>query len=173
MLAERAASAREIAAELGISPESAGHQLRRLRREELVRLEKRIGRRGVAENYYRATVDPIMDDEEFATLSPEQRHRFSAHVIKSLGIDVGRAHRAGTFDSRSDMCSAHIRMVLDKRGWCELAEIHHEAFDKVIALRRRVATRIEESSETGFPAASTLLCFELPTLAVKPTDGEY
>ena len=172
ILAERAASAREIASELDLPAESVGHQVRRLRREELVRLEERRGRRGVAENYYRATLDPILDDAEFAALPPEQRHRFSAHVIKCLGIDAGRAHRAGTFDSRSDMCSAHVRMLLDECGWRELAEIHRDAFEKVIALRRRAAKRIGDSAGGGVPAASTLLCFELPDLAVVPMDRD-
>ncbi len=170
ILAERPASAGEIAAELEVPAESVGHQLRRLRREGLVRLVERRERRGVAENYYRATLDPIIDDEEFGALSPEQRHRFSAHVIKCLSVDASRAHKAGTLNSRSDMCSAHVRMLLDERGWRELAEIHREAFDKVITLRQCVAERIKGSSSTCIPAASTLLCFELPTLAIDPLD---
>jgi DNA-binding transcriptional ArsR family regulator len=168
VLAERPASAGEIAAELEVPAESVGHQLRWLRREGLVQLVEKRERRGVAENYYRATLDPIMDDEEFGALSPEQRHRFSAHVIKCLSVDASRAHRAGTLDSRNDMCSAHVRMLLDERGWRELAEIHREAFEKVIALRRCVAERIKGSASTSIPAASTLLCFELPTLAIDP-----
>jgi len=169
ILAERSASAREIAAETDATPESVGHQLRRLRREGLVSLEERKARRGVAENYYRATLDPIVEDDEFDALSPEQRRRFSAHVIKCLYTDATRALKAGTFDSRGNMCSAHIRMLLDERGWHELAEIHHETFDKVIALRRRAEARITQSASVAVPAASTILCFELPELAVTAT----
>ena|ERR1700679_3584570 len=169
ILAERTACARDIAAEVGVSAESAGHQLRRLRCDGLVHLEEKRARRGVAENYYRATLEPIVDDEEFDALSPAQRRRFSAHVIKCLYTDANRALKAETFDSRGDMCSAHIRMLLDEPGWHELAEIHREAFDKVIALRRRAGARIEQSADAAVPAASTILCFELPDLAVVPT----
>lgn len=172
VLAERTASAREIAAETGSSPESIGHQLRRLRGDGLVQLEESRNRRGVVENYYRPTVEPIIDDEEFGELSFEERRRFSVHVIKSVYTDANRALKARTFDSRNDMCSAHIRMVLDERGWRELAEIQHEAFNSVIALRRRARVRVDGSGSAGIPAAATLLCFELPNLSVHSTGAQ-
>jgi DNA-binding transcriptional ArsR family regulator len=170
ILSERSASAGEIAVELGVSVESAGHQLRRLRRDGLVQPVEKKRRRGVAENYYRSTLDPFLGDEDFAALPSEQRCRISAQVIKRLSVDARRAYRAGSVGSPNNICPAHIRMVLDERGWRELAEIHREAFDRVVALRRCVAERIKGSSETGAPAAITLLCFELPTLAVHPID---
>jgi DNA-binding transcriptional ArsR family regulator len=173
ILAERTASARDIAAETGVLSERIGHQLRRLRREGLIRLEESRRRRGVAENYYRATLEPIIDDEEFASLSPEQRRMFSIWVIKRLYTDAGRALKAETFDSRSNSCSAHSRMLLDERGWGELAAIHREALDRVIALRRQAAARIEQSAGVGIPAASTILCFELPDLVVTPKADHY
>lgn len=167
ILAERTASAQDIAAETGVSTEGIGHQLRRLRRDGLIRLDERRDRRGVAANYYRVTLEPVIHDEEFSTLSPEQRRIFSTWVVKRLYTDANRAFKAETFDSRSDSCSAHARMFLDERGWDELTEIHREALDKVIALRRRAAVRLGDSVSSGIPAASTILCFELPSLTVR------
>jgi DNA-binding transcriptional ArsR family regulator len=161
-LSVRTASAREIAAETGCSPESIGHQLRRLRREGLIQLEASRRRRGVAENYYRATLEPIIDDDDFEALSLEQRRQFSVELIKSLYVDINRALKEGTFDSRSDSCAGHIRLTLDESGWRELAEIHRETLEEVIVLRRRAAARIRQTGSVGTPTVSAVLCFEMP-----------
>jgi DNA-binding transcriptional ArsR family regulator len=168
ILAERPASAPIIAAELQEPPERIGHQLRRLRREGLVHIVERRERRGVAENYYRPTLEPLVDNDEFNALSPAERARLSSDAIKRLYTDATRAVRAGTFDRRSDMCSVHIRMLLDEQGWRELAELHRDAVLKVVALRKQAMDRLEHSATDGIPAASTLFCFELPDFTTVP-----
>lgn len=171
ILSERRASAREIAAEAGVSPEAIGHQLRRLRRDGLVHLEERQARRGVTEHYYRAARDLVITDEEFATLSPTQRSRFSIRLLRRLYADLSWALRAGTFDSRDDTCAVHTPMLVDERGWRELAQIHREAAEKVLALRHRLQARTDRSAGVGISAVSAILWFELPGPAVQSADS--
>lgn len=170
ILLERGAGVKEIAAETGLSAGAVGHQLRRLRRDGLVRLEETRARRGVAEHYYRAVPDPVIRDEEFATFSPAERRRLSAYLIKNVYRDLRQAIGSGTFDSREQSCGCHMRVEVDERGWHELAEIHREAAEKVAALRCRLEARIDDTNAAVIPAASAIFFFELPSLAVQSGD---
>lgn len=167
VLAQRPATARMVAEELGEPPERIRRQIRWLEREGIVYRSHRLPRRGVAENYYRPTVEPLIDVAEFEQLSAADRARLSGDSIRCLYTDATRAVRAGSFDRRSDMASVHIRMLLDERGWRELAALHHETALKAFALRQEAMDRLEQSGEEPISAASTNFLFELP----EPSDA--
>lgn len=166
-LAERPATARMVAEELGQPPERIRRQIRRLEREGIVYRSLRLPRRGMMENYYRPALEPLVDIAEFEQLPAADRAQLSGDSIRLLYTDATRAVRAGSFDRRSDMASVHIRMLLDERGWRELAALHRETALKALALRREAMDRLEQSGEEPISAASTIFLFELPDLSDK------
>ncbi|HUB98468.1 MAG TPA: winged helix-turn-helix domain-containing protein [Solirubrobacterales bacterium] len=165
ILAERPATVRMLAGEMEEPADRVRKQLRWLEREGVVFVSHRLPRRGTAENYYRPSLEPVVDTVEFEQLSAAERARLSGDAIKCLYRDATHAVRAGTFDRRSDMASVHIRMLLDERGWRELAELHHKTALAALALRREALERLERSGDEPISAASTTFLFELPDLS--------
>jgi DNA-binding transcriptional ArsR family regulator len=167
ILAERPATVRAVADELGEPRDRIRKQIQWLEREGIVFVSQQLPRRGMAENCYRTLVEPVVDTAEFERLSDAERAHLSGEAIKRLYRDATRAVRAGTFDRRSDMASVHIRMLLDERGWREFAELHHRTALAAFALRRQALERLEQSGEEPILAASTTFLFELPDLSEK------
>ena len=168
MLSEGAESAREIGEALELPRGRVSYQLRRLRAEGLIHVSGMEKRRGVVENFYCATVEPMLDNEEFAAFSLDQRRQLSAELAKDLIGDLSNAIRVGSFDARGDRCAANLRLLLDERGWVELKEIHRAALEDVLALRQRAAERLKRSGAAGSVAVSAQLGFQLPGSAAPP-----
>lgn len=155
-----AKSAAEMSEELDEPVERIRYQLRQLVNAGVVQVGRTRKRRGVMEQFYVSREDAVVFDEEELELVPEETKR--KMTITFLRVSFREALRAlslGTMLGRADAVLVRTPMRLDEQGWTELAQIHHEAFDRVQKLRAKSAKR-SSGKEPPISATSILLFFE-------------
>ena len=163
ILVERAASPKELAAELGSPVGNVSYHVRELQRIGMIELVGEKKRRGAIEHFYRAIHHPTWDTGEWAKLSPAEREAMSAWVVQLMLADAVKALAAGTFDARDDRHLSRTEMLVDERGWEELVEIHEKGLRAILALQARCGKRLAKADGEGaINAVASLSCFELP-----------
>lgn len=163
ILAERPASPKELAAELGTPVGNISYHVRELERIGMIELVDEKKRRGAIEHFYRAVHYPMVDVPEWEKLSPAKREVMSVWIVQLMLADAVKAFGAGTFDARGNRHLSRTDMLVDERGWEELVEIQAKAFYAVQAVRERNAKRLAKvHGEGAISAVASLSCFELP-----------
>jgi DNA-binding transcriptional ArsR family regulator len=164
ILAERPLSAAELAAGTGMSADKVRRHLRALRAEGVLEVVEERRRRNTAEQVYRLKLDFGLAIEDYAQTDFETRRRINGAVLKVALREATRSLVTAPTRralERVDVCVTRVPLSVDEQGWTELAEIHAEAFGKVMALRERTEARLRKSGEEPIPAASVVLCFEV------------
>jgi len=138
VLQERRASPRELADEFEAPLGNVSYHVRRLADLKLIRLVKKTPRRGAIEHHYEATSVAQISDQVWGKAPPIVKNAMVASALEEVGRSVSEGAAMGGFD-RSDAHLSRTRLVLDDRGFAELAEA-------VAALMER-ADRIGEQSE--------------------------
>ncbi len=164
ILNERTAAANELAAALGVDASTMRVHLEKMCEQGLVEVVGKSSSEGAADPRYRALVRALWSNEEWATLSIEERRHLSAWLIEMIGTSAAEALEAGTFNARDDSHASHTVSVVDEYGWRELTRIQHEALEACFAIQAESAERLAESGEDGIRVMSAMLCFELPAL---------
>lgn len=138
VLQERRASPRELAEEFEAPLGNVSYHVRRLADLKLIRLVKKTPRRGAIEHHYEATTMAQISDKAWGRAPTIVKNAMVASALEEVGRSVAEGAALGGFD-RPDAHLSRTRLVLDERGWAELA-------DAMIALVER-ADRIGEQSE--------------------------
>jgi DNA-binding transcriptional ArsR family regulator len=163
ILAERPASPKELAAELGSPVGNISYHVRELKRLGMIELVEEKKRRGAIEHFYRAVHYPMVDDPEWEKLSPAKREVMSVWIVQLMLADAVKAFGAGTFDARGNRHLSRTDMLVDERGWEELIAIQAKAFYAVQAVRERNAKRLAKAhGEGAISVVASMSCFELP-----------
>ena len=138
VLQERRASPRELAEEFDAPLGNVSYHVRRLADLKLIRLVKKTPRRGAIEHHYEATSMAQISDHAWSKAPTIVKKAMVASALEEIGRSVTEGAAVGGFD-RSDAHLSRTRLVLDERGFRELA-------DALTALMER-ADRIGERSE--------------------------
>lgn len=163
MLNERAAGAAELARDLGVDPATMTGHLEKMCDQGLIEIVTDSPAQGAAEPRYRALVEALWSNEEWAALSLERRQHLSAWVVQRIVTGADEALRSGAFNRRADAHASRTLSVVDERGWRELTRIHAAALEASFAVQAESAERLAESGENGITVMSAMLCFEMPT----------
>jgi DNA-binding transcriptional ArsR family regulator len=162
IFSERAASPKELAAELDTPVGNISYHVRELEQLGMIELVEEKQRRGAVEHFYRAVHRPLLRGEDWNRLGPEKRRQISTWVFHLILADAAQALEAGTFDSRDDRHMTHVQLTLDQQGWRELVDIQENALAATLAVRAASAERLSAAGEDGFPVTATASCFEMP-----------
>lgn len=161
VLNERTAEANELAAKLGVDVATMRGHLEKMRLQGLIEVVGDSPGEGAAEPRYRALVRALWSNEEWASLSLEERRQLSAWIVKMIVADADEALEAGTFNARDDSHASRSVSVVDERGWRELTRIQSEALEASFAVQAESAERLAESGADGITVMSAMLCFEM------------
>lgn len=163
ILAQRTASPTEIGRQLRVEPGKVSYHVRKLEEIGAVELVGERPVRGAVEHFYRAIVLPVVNEEEFAKLTPEQRRRWTVY-IHQLGLaSITRAMDAGTFDIRPSRWLTRTPALVDEKGWRELCDAHAELYERTMRIREDSANRIAaDPSQSTIKAMQYAMCFEEP-----------
>lgn len=161
VLNERTADAVELAGKLGVEVATMRGHLEKMRAQGLIEVVGDLPGGGVAEARYRALVRALWSNEEWASLSPEDRRQLSAWIVKMIATDAGLALESGSFNARDDSHASRSVSVVDEPGWRELTRICSEALEASFAVQAESAERLAESGEDGIAVMSAMLCFEV------------
>jgi DNA-binding transcriptional ArsR family regulator len=160
ILEDRTASPSEIAEELDASLGLVSYHVRVLSRFGLAKLVETRPRRGALEHYYRAEARPVITTDAWAKIPRIVKDATVRASLAQLSDQVNRAAESGGFD-RANSHLSRSPMILDERGWNELAT----KFDRLLSDCERVATasakRLAANDHAGeLRAVGVLMLFE-------------
>ena len=120
---------------------------------ELVRTEPR---RGALEHFYRATVGPGLDDEQWARLPAAFRRKTLTRTLLEILQAASEASRSGGFDGPE----AHVsraELALDEHGRLELTALLAGTLEAARRIQSESAARVTERAPDAPRAIATQL----------------
>jgi hypothetical protein len=96
--------------------------------------------RGAIERFYRATLDPIIEDDEWVALPRQLRRAMTQTTLSMVWSEIRRAGMTGGFDSASTHLS-RTPLDLDDDGREQLNRLLREMMDDAIRIQSESAAR--------------------------------
>jgi DNA-binding transcriptional ArsR family regulator len=160
ILEERVASPREISDELDAPLGLVSYHVRTLARLGLAKLERTRPRRGALEHYYSAQERPVITSDAWASVPSIVKQATVRATLTKVSGQVNRAAQSGGFE-RSNSHLSRTSLVLDQRGWNELAT----KFDRMLADFERIKAAAEKRLEATdhaeeLQAVAVMMLFE-------------
>jgi DNA-binding transcriptional ArsR family regulator len=163
VLAERTASPNELAIALNEEVGNVSYHVKQLLKMEAIELVSERPVRGAVEHFYRAVKRPLVNDEQFAALSLEERLQFARHILQLSTADAATALDATTFGQRPDHHISRLPVLVDEEGWKELGEIYGEALQRTLDVQAASTERMaSEPDLPTIPATVITMFFEMP-----------
>ena len=122
------------------------------------------------EHFYSATAEAYFSDEEWASLSYEERTKISKTMWRGFVARGESAQMEGTFDGRTDRWLLWDFQDLDEQGWRELTLSAATFRAEAERIREDSETRISETGAETMQATYGIFAFESPRYAVTPDD---
>lgn len=162
ILADREASPVEIARELGMGASHIAYHVRILLEEGLIELTEETPRRGSIEHRFRAVFPDEFTDEEYGSMTHEQRTQRSRDIFCFAAADASCAFSAGSFAERPDHHISRMPLQVDEQGWSELRDLFENTLREVYKIKREAGDRLTEGGMKGTPVLAFNTFFELP-----------
>lgn len=152
-------SPNRIAMEFGEPLGNIAYHVRELEQYGCIELIGTKQRRGATEHYYRAISRTLIDTENWAGLTLEERRPTSRYGLQCILADAISADKAGTFDSRPDRHLTYFPLDLDEEGWTKIAAACDDFLDLVMKTQEESANRVAETPDLPTLSAVTSLLF--------------
>jgi DNA-binding transcriptional ArsR family regulator len=140
ILSERVASPREMAVELGEPLGRVSHHVRWLVAREYLELVRTRPRRGAVEHFYRATLRPVLRDEEWSRIPARRRRELADALLRDIWSDVLDAGEAGAM-AADDVHVSRTLLALDDEGRRALARALEGVVQLALQVQRESAER--------------------------------
>jgi hypothetical protein len=143
LLLERAASPREIAAELDEPVNNVAYHIDQLLKVgciELVETRSVHGGR-VVEHLYKANNRAYFDDEAWAQFGDREKYDVTTAILRLASEDVSAAATAGTFFDPDDGHMTRSPLSLDRDGWLEVNSLLGQTMERLFTIQERVLER--------------------------------
>jgi DNA-binding transcriptional ArsR family regulator len=162
VLETRVASPSEIAEEIGAPLGNVSYHVRFLARVGLIELTSTKPRRGAVEHYYRAVGRVSVTDQAWAQVPEVVKNGMISATLDQAGRVIGAAASSGGFD-RSDAVVARREMLLDQKGFAELAAELNGLLERIKEIEKGSAERLEaasDHSDAELDAGLVMMLFE-------------
>jgi DNA-binding transcriptional ArsR family regulator len=126
---------------------------------ELVRTEPR---RGALAHFYRATVRPWLDDEQWAGLPAGFRREMLSRTLSEIVEQTATASREGGFDGPEAHVS-RVMLAVDPEGLTQITALLDQTLDAV----RSIAAQSTRRRAKGGPQASRMIATELAVIHLR------
>jgi AcrR family transcriptional regulator len=170
-LEKRAATPRQIAAEIGDNPAVVASYLKDLASIGAVEAEGEEH----GEVLYRSPSAihklSMVSYQQAAMMSPEERSDLTRRAWEAIAKDVDASRQSGIFDSRLDRYLTRTPLALDETGWRELTDLHEEMLHAGFEIQARSTQRLKDTKEKPIEVRSVQLAFEAKPVE-DPDDGE-
>jgi DNA-binding transcriptional ArsR family regulator len=160
LLNQKVASPSELAEEIDEPLGNVSYHVRMLLDLELVELVGTTPRRGAVEHHYRAIERAWLGERVWDKLPSSVRGGQSGAVLTQAWEDTLAAVQAATFDSRTSRHLSRTPMVLDSRGWDELAELLDETLERATGIQTAAAERLAGSDDDSLEARLVLMHYQ-------------
>lgn len=160
ILAEGKHSASEIARIMGLDVKLVGNHIRELYDSGCIEFAGTVKKGNVTERFYRAVVLPYITEEGYRNLSNEARRDINGVTVQSILTETLASFRAGRMEPDENLFLLWDALNLDEEGKRELMDHLAAAYEGVMEIKARNATRLAEAGETGATTIVTLTGFE-------------
>jgi DNA-binding transcriptional ArsR family regulator len=157
------ASPKELAEALGEPVGNVSYHVRILRELGCVELVRTEPRRGALAHFYRASVSPWLDDEQWARLPAGFRRETLNRTLSEIVEQLATASREGGFDGPE----AHVSRVVftvDSEGLTQITALLDETLEAV----RRIAAEGARGRAKGGRQASRMIATEVAVIYLRP-----
>lgn len=165
----RTASPSDLAEELDVSLGLLSYHIRRLASLGLVKLVKRVPRRGAVEHYYTATARPRITSTTWGRTPRIVKQATIQAAVEQIGFYVDAAAAAGGFDA-SEAHLTRSPVTVDAKGWKALARELDAMLSRIQKIeadsKRRLAAADHEDEQE---ATVVLMLFNSPSEVPQPT----
>lgn len=117
--------------------------------------------RGSMKSTYRACKRMLIDDADWARLSPQAKAGVTAAAVRQVLDRARLAIDAGSFDKRDDRHLTTTTISVDEEGWVAVMAILKDALTQVMAVETESGKRTRRSSDR-FNTTVQILGFESP-----------
>jgi DNA-binding transcriptional ArsR family regulator len=155
-LEDRTASPSDLAAELDAPLGVVSYHVRRLASLGLVKLAKRVPRRGAVEHYYRATGRPRITSETWGQTPSIVKDATIQAAVDQVGHYVGAAASGGGFDAAESHLS-RSRVTVDDEGWGTLARELDAMLERIRKIEVDSKRRLTSTNHEGEQEATVVL----------------
>lgn len=162
VLETRVASPSEIAEEIGAPLGNVSYHVRFLARVGLIELTSTKPRRGAVEHYYRAVGRVSVTDQAWAQVPDVVKNGVISATLDQAGRVIGAAASSGGFE-RSDAVVARREMLLDEKGFAELAAELNGLLERIKEIEKGSAERLgtaPEDADGELDAGLVMMLFE-------------
>jgi hypothetical protein len=147
-------SPNQLSQELGEPLGNVSYHVKTLLEYDCVELVKTEPRRGAVEHFYRATERAFFSDADWAKIPASARKGINGVALETIGQEATEAMIAGTIDARTDSHLSQTPLLLDEKGWKEIASLLGDTLNRAIEIQQEAATRLAD--EKADPISSTL-----------------
>ena len=165
ILNERVASPNLLAQELDQSLNLVAYHVRVLEKYDCIELVDTKQRRGATEHFYRATRRQFLTDSEWARMPEVLRPGIATAMLKSVFEDIDEAVTSGTLEEVDDVHLSRTPMVVDQRGWDDVASLLNETLNRVLEIQTEAGERLANGDGDGIASKVHLLHFKSPNRA--------
>lgn len=130
--------------------------MRRLADLKLIRLVKKTPRRGAIEHHYEATSAAQISDQAWGKAPAIVKTAMVASALEEVGRSVTEGAAVGGFD-RADAHLSRTRLVLDKRGFADLADAMAELLERADRIQKQSEQRLKPTDHEGERRASLVM----------------
>jgi len=154
------ASPTELSKKFGESLGVVSYHVNALLQLDCIEQVRTQPKRGTVEHFYTARPRSFIGHQDWRRAPSSLRAGVTNEAIGTLVDKLGAAVEAGTIDSRDDTTLNWMPMVLDDRGWREVAEILDRALRDLMTVG--AASRERLGDDDGIPVVTALAAFEAP-----------
>ncbi len=173
ILNERVASPNLLAQELDQSLNLVAYHVRVLEKYDCIELVDTKQRRGATEHFYRATRRQFLSDQEWSRLPEALRPGVASAILKAVFQDIEDAARSGSLDDVDDQHISRTPMVVDRKGWDDVAQLLGETLDRVLEIQAESSARLATSDEPGLLSKVEIMHFKSSEPeALEQSEGE-
>jgi DNA-binding transcriptional ArsR family regulator len=156
------ASPKELAEALGEPVGNVSYHVRILRELDCVELVRTEPRRGAIAHFYRATVRPWLDEEQWAALPAGFRREMLSRTLSEIVEHAATASREGGFDGPEGHVSRTM-LAVDEEGLTEIIAL----LDETLAAVRSITAESSRRQVKGGRQTSRLIATEVAVMLLR------
>lgn len=155
-------SPNQLSQELDEPLGNVSYHVKTLLEYDCVELVKTEPRRGAVEHFYCATERAFFSTGDWEKIPASARKGICGSILETVGQDATEALMAGTIDARTDSHVSRTPLVVDEKGWTDIAALLAETLDRAIAIQEEAASRLSGEDGGSISTKLAILHFEAP-----------
>lgn len=155
---EAVTSPSEVAKLLRKPVATVSFHMTELRKDGAIELVKTEQRRGAIEHYYKATMPPEIDADEWKAMAKPSRRKIAALILQAVVAEGLASLRHGKLENDDDMYLVWMPMRLDEKGRDKVTDLQAETLERLTAINERYGVAEGDEEDTGMRVAAMLWC---------------